>query len=74
MSENDIPPHSLLAAAVDRMGWRIMKVGKLTLPLTCCSSQESRPSTSPVKQNRADHECVVAGEPDLWVKVRESWT
>jgi hypothetical protein len=65
------PPHFLLPMAGGRPGPGIMSTGKLSLPLTCCSTQEGRPCTFLGQHSRADFSGTGMGK--LAPRTCKSW-
>ena len=53
MFSSPLTHHPLLPVAGEGPGPGVTRTGELTLPLTSCSTQESRPCTSPGEHSRA---------------------
>lgn len=66
-------PHPSPPATGGRHGLGVMETGKLFLPLTSSSTQESRYCTSSGQQGRVDPGGRGVGEPALKVSSWESW-
>lgn len=56
-----------------KTGPEVLRVEKLFLPLTSCSTQERGPCTSPGQHSRADHHGVGVGESTLRAWKLENW-
>lgn len=56
-----------------RDGPQVIRAGQLALPLTHCSTQENRPSTSLGSTIELSLEVGTVGEPSLRVGLQKTW-